>query len=388
MDGNMETVISELKECYDKYGIIAGKHHYSDYWTRDAYFGWLGALDLGDNHIVKIHLQNLAKYQRTDGCIPFLIRQTFPGLSFLGVKKYIKPFPKFRSHKVLYTSEVIDSNAYFIMGFNNYLERTQDLDFVNKNITSLKKAFDWYTTKMGKNFLVKEGLIAQWNDGIYKRGNVLITNIQVFYSAICMANIQEKLGLQNKTYLDIAQKIRESILTNFSHEDYMIDWINKNKKYDYTDSIANMLAIIWDVVDEDRAEKILHKIKQDLYDKPLVKTCFPEYRVRQIELINRAFGIGGYWQGKDIYWIEPGLLYTWALIKCKKIEEASAAFEGIKELVEEHSGVYETYKRVGNKFYPFKTALYTSENPYARGAGLYIIVNNQITTQNNQNMLS
>lgn len=376
MNTALETVKRELRECYDKYGIVAGKHHYNDYWTRDAYFGWAGALKLGDTKIVNVHLQNLVKHQKINGFIPFMIRQTLPGLSFLGIKIGIKPFPKYRSHKALFTSEVIDSNACFIIGFKDYISDTQDLEFAKKHSENLKKAFEWYKNKMDRNHLVKEGLIAQWNDGIYKRGTVLITNIQIFYAALSLASILDQIKEESKGYKEIANKIKESILKNFWNEDHLIDWINKNKKYDYIDSIANLLAMIWDLVDKENSEKILRKIKISLYDDPLVKTCFPEYPNSYVDLVNRAFGVGGYWQGKDVYWIEPALLYILALIKCNRTKEAKIAFDKIKNLVETHNGVYETYKKIGEEYYPLKTSLYTSENPYARGAGLYLAVHN------------
>lgn len=368
----IELVTKELKSCYDTYGIVAGTHHYSDYWTRDAYFGWLSALEIGDTQIVKNHLSNLSKFQKSSGLIPFMLRQNIPGLPFFGIKKHIKPFPKYRSHKALYTSNVIDSNAYFVIGFFDYLKKTNDFDFVTENLENITLALNWYKQRQNNSLLVNEGLIAQWNDGVYKRGYVLVTNIQVYYAHYTYALLLQMLNKDSSEAFNFAKEIKEQIIKTYWEDSYFIDWVNRNKRYKYFDTIANMLAIIWGVADESMQNSILEFSKDHVYDVPLAKVCFPSYPSRLVELTNKLFGVGGYWQGKDVYWIEPSLLYCLALQKSGRVMEAEAVLKDVSSLINKDSGVFETYKLHNQIFAPLKSLFYVSEHPYARGAGLYL----------------
>ena len=107
-------------------------------------------------------------------------------------------------------------------------------------------------------------------------------------------------------------------------------------------------------------------------DPPLLKVCYPPYDDKLVEFSNKLFGMGGYWQGKNIYWIEPILLYILVLEKAEKEEEAKQVFEKVTILIEKYQGIFEVYEKKEGEFFPLKKAFYKAENPYARGAGLYI----------------
>ena len=57
MDKNIakaiEIATEELRACYFKQGIVAGTHHFTDYWARDAFFASFGSLAIGDTKIVR-----------------------------------------------------------------------------------------------------------------------------------------------------------------------------------------------------------------------------------------------------------------------------------------------------------------------------------------------
>lgn len=33
-----DIAISNLRSCYSRFGILAGRHHFTDYWARDGFF--------------------------------------------------------------------------------------------------------------------------------------------------------------------------------------------------------------------------------------------------------------------------------------------------------------------------------------------------------------
>jgi len=106
---------NSLRSCYSKYGILAGKHHFTDYWARDGYFAALGSLELGDFEIVNKMVNLFFSFQREDGLIPYRIMNGPISLSKYSGKPtfYKKPKP---THKLRgFGKEVLDGSTLTII---------------------------------------------------------------------------------------------------------------------------------------------------------------------------------------------------------------------------------------------------------------------------------
>ncbi|OGC47850.1 hypothetical protein A3A69_02130 [candidate division WWE3 bacterium RIFCSPLOWO2_01_FULL_37_15] len=364
--------IKELRECYDVRGIIAGRHHYVDYWTRDAGFALPAALEIGDTKIVENHLTMLMAYQKRNGHIPFLIRQTFPILNFLGIKLKTKLFPCYRSHKLLFLSEVIDSNAYFVISTVKYLQQSKSKSLFNEYKASLEIALLWYTDKLDKkNNLIKEGFLAGWNDGVYKSGVVFITNLLVYkavkdYILLCKTFDILVINEIEQLYSFLKSNINDI----FWNGKYFDDWVD-HKRQHFFDTNANLLSIIWQFTNKDQAEKIIDYVRGNVIVKNFLKTVYPQYPNKRKEILNRLAGMGDYWGGGILFWPEPVLLYAISLIKLNRIYDATEILDNFSKIILEFNGIFEIYKLKEN-FFPMKTRIYLAEHPYARGAGLFI----------------
>ena len=55
-----------LKECYKGPGIIAGKHHFDDFWARDSFFASWGSLAAGDFTEVRSNLDLFFRFQKKE----------------------------------------------------------------------------------------------------------------------------------------------------------------------------------------------------------------------------------------------------------------------------------------------------------------------------------
>lgn len=360
----------ELRDCYDKFGIVAGKHHYNDYWTRDAGFGILGSLVLGDLDIVKTHLTLLLAGQKASGFIPFLVMQQLPILNFFGKSvKTPKLIYRFKSHKALFISDVVDSNAYFVIAFSEYLKKSKDTNFGNTNWPKIEKSVGWYFRQLDKNdLLLSEGPIAGWNDGIYKTGKVLISNLLVYKTFVEFNEIASLLHKSNK-FAGMPQKIKVSVNQKFFNDSYYIDWIGK-KRFEYFDTIANLLSVLWDVADRKQARSIIDFVKKRLFKSDLIPCSYPKYSNDRIEIFNRLVGMGDYWGGDSVFWPEPILLYAMCLKKVGEQHSADKVFEKFSKMVVEQKGIYEVYDKT---IKPLNKTIYKAEHPYARGSGLYIM---------------
>jgi glycogen debranching enzyme len=43
----------DLLACFGTNGILAGRHHFDDYWARDSFFASFGCLAIKEHEIVK-----------------------------------------------------------------------------------------------------------------------------------------------------------------------------------------------------------------------------------------------------------------------------------------------------------------------------------------------
>jgi len=217
--------------------------------------------------------------------------------------------------------------------------------------------------------LAKEGLLTGWDDATYKKGKTLMTNI-LFYKAFrSWEQVCEEHSFKIKSdFIGVADKTRKAIQDKFWNNDYFIDWIDGDKEYRYFDSIANFLAILWDVADKKQREKIIDFAFEKAIDPPFVKRVYPSYPWYRVEIINRVLGMGGY--VNQMLWLEPICLFIMCLRKANKQKQAKKLLEAIAEVFVRDQGLYEVYelnKKPVNRWY------YKAEHPYARGAGLFIL---------------
>jgi len=365
-----QLIKEELRACYDDFGIVGGKGHYDDYWSRDAAFGCLGAMAVNDIDIVKKQLSFWASLQRNDGMIPFLCRKFFPGLVYFGLKIKTRLRPKYRNHKALFLSEVIDSNPYFVIVFAELLKKTKDRNLLEKYSNNIEKSLFWCLKKMRKyGSLAVEGPIAEWNDAVYKTGRTLMTNVLFFKAFKDWENICFEYGWETKgEFFGIASKIKTAIQKEFWNGDYFIDWIDY-RKHDYFDSNANFLAIIWGIAEREQSESIIDFTYRNLFDSPFIKIAYPDYPWRRAEIFNRIFGMAGY--VNDLFWPDPVCLFVWVLNLIDRKIEAQNLLSDLSELFARDNGIYEVYDMKTKK--PLKRWNYKSEFPYARGSGLFIL---------------
>lgn len=372
-----EIAKKELRACYDEFGIVAGRHHFDEYWTRDAGFACLGAIVLGDFDIVKKQISFWASMQRKDGMISFLSRKFFPGPIYLGLRIKIPLRPRYRSHKAFFLSEVIDSNAYFVIVFSELLKRSEDQSFLERYKSNAEKALLWYLKKMKPGaFLVAEGPIAGWNDGIYKTGKTLITNVLCYKAFKKFEDLCRQYNIEPRAeFVGIASKIKAAIQKKFWNGKYFIDWIDY-KGRDYFESRANFLAVIWDVAAKEQAGNIMSFARRNLCNRPFVKTAHPNYPWYRIEILNRFIGIADYASGNGMLWSDTACLFAWALAKTGTKEKALEFLAAFSKNIVKNKGIYEVYSPQDKK--PVSRWNYKSEFPYARGSALFILTYEEI----------
>ncbi|MEK9727735.1 MAG: amylo-alpha-1,6-glucosidase [Candidatus Margulisiibacteriota bacterium] len=354
-----------LKNAYNKSGINAGKTHFSDVWIRDSSFASLGALSLKDTEIVKNFLSSVIINMKSDGQCPLRIGQKYFLLKYIHLKG--PTGPTFIEDK--YISIPVDSNALFIIVSHQYITQTRDTMFLKTNYEALIKAIDWYKT-VEKNGLVYEGPYAGWADSVKKQGHVLYTNVLYCHALKCISDMAKILDISQDEidYTNRWNHVKEKVNTKFWNGNFLVDWIKDNKKKDILSIDGNALAILFNIVDLSKQNKILTQIvDQKMITNHGVKLINKSYQWTDIYPPFHIIGLKDYHNG--LIWLWVSAITSIAFIKNNKITNGMKILDTMANVINQHETMYEIYDTNGN---PIKRLFYKSEEDFAWSAGLFI----------------
>lgn len=358
---------NNLHACFKDNGIIASIDHFSDFWARDAFYASWGLLEIGEFDKTESNLNLFIKYQKSNGQIPRRIDRFFVSLNYVGIK--IKRKSLKAKYKGAYVSPALDPNILFIITCYQYAQKKNDIIFLKENFNAIHNAVQWLQ-KYEKNYFLREGMFANWADVIIKTGAVLYTN--VLY-AEALKNFSEICALLNKSDLAETYKqkhilLKEKINGDFWNGDYYIDWINEGKKYNYFSTDGNILAMLFEISNQDQNEKIIKYIEKFKLDNVPMKTNHPTYPWWRVALRMYIIGTPGY-QNNFASWLWLGCIYAVSLYKNEYQEKAERVYQKISSRIEDYGVVYEIYKPDGS---PYMGWFWKSATSFAWSSGLYL----------------
>ncbi len=366
-----------LKACYGEEGIFAGLNHFKDYWARDSFFASFGCLSLKDYDIVKRNLILFFNNINKKGQVPLRIGKTSSGiiLSYFGLKK------KDSKRKPIYFIDkgekvACDQNPLFIILLYEYVKKTRDYAFLNYYKNKMEKIMEWTIQQdLDDDYLIEEEEYCNWADSIKKKGKVLYTNVCYCHSLRCMSKLYRILKNKKKEMLFLEKHalVKKKINEVFWSGEHYIDWIHKEKTYNYFSTDGNLLAILWDIADYSKSKHIEEASHLfDIQDIPS-KTVHPYYPNPLISLQIRLIGLSDYHNGLSWLWL--GAINALTKHKLKMEKESKEILDKIASLIIENKGVYEVYEKTGR---PVKRLIYKSEMPFAWSSGLFIYAAKEI----------
>ncbi len=375
----MQTILDEaydislrcLRDCYQDQGIIAGKKKFDDYWARDAFFALLGSITVNDLTITRATFNLFLNNQNKKGQIPRRIDRNYVTLKYAtGIKiKRSNLSPRYTNS--VFTAKSLDQNSLFIISLLYYIKKTRDFEYLERNFSRINSAIDWNFLHY-KNNLIHEGLFANWQDSVIKKGHVLYTNV-LHYGAL--KAFVDLCKLVNHDYLDYETKanlLKEEINNKFWNGKYYNAGLSK--KEDVFCAAGNILAILFDLTDKKKSNSIEKFIKQNINGMPL-PSSYPRYALWRYSPMNYLRGSLYYHGGFSWLWI--GCLNVIALLKMDMNKEAIELLENIASKVKEHNNVYEVYHNGS----PVKKLLFKSEVPFAWSAGLFVFAYNRLKNE-------
>lgn len=274
-DQAIKIATDSLRACYVENGIIAGPHHFTDYWARDGYFAALGSLAIGDNEIVEEMLSLFFSHQREDVLIPYRIMREPLSLSkYFGRPKFY-PTPK-PTYKLRGIGQPILDGTTLTLLFAALLK-------TKTYLPQIKLALNYLESKE-KYGLLWDGPMAEWNDAVWKWGNLLYSNIIYWYMYDRLADWTLSLDpVFSSTLTAKTTQIADSLRTRLWNGKYFADW-HDYQRQDYFYPFGNCLAIAWGFTTETETKSILEKC-QTVSSNFSLETNNPKYPWWRVDLL-------------------------------------------------------------------------------------------------------
>lgn len=234
----------------------------------------------------------------------------------------------------------IDSGLWLIIAVQNYVERTGDVEFLDRHGISLQRAMDWLAAHDSNN----DGLLeipeaGDWTDLFGRSYNVLYDEVLWFRTNVCYGRILERRGDLTRAadYLRWSQHIRARILElfwpttrtardggpsrgfadrqfNLGDTPYLLAEITPFAFNWRCDVLGNVLAFLMNLLDVDRAREAFrfmwgvgvnepHPVA-NLY--PVVQAGDPDWRAYYtVNLLNlpHHYHNGGIWPFIGGMWV-------------------------------------------------------------------------------------
>ncbi len=262
-------------------GVRAG-YYYPEFWIRDALISTLGMVASGDKNLIEMARRTInvaSKYQKFTGQIPNKISS---------------------GDKVCFgEGGCVDSSLWYPITVLNFYKSTKDLNFLRDHYKKINNALNWaLCLDQNNDWLIETNEGSDWMDLLLRSGRVLYDNVLLYKALKDADEISAIFGKEEK-FGWIAENLKESINLFFwpsknnlekIKEDYGHTGIEKDieilgaeldkernyyladlgfRKFDSRfDSFANLLAVLFDVADDDKKNKILNYIETEKIDEP------------------------------------------------------------------------------------------------------------------------
>jgi glycogen debranching enzyme len=278
-----------LKENSTKLGVIAGREYYNDVWGRDGLVSCLGMSCSEDEELIKLSektITSIAKFQKPNGQLPNKFSPDGKNLCFG-------------------EGGCVDTSLWFPIVVLNHYRNTRNNSFLSKQTAKVEKAVEWAgCLDLNNDFLLETHEGSDWMDLLVRSGRVLYDQV-LYYKALLAAD--EILGISGKErkYTALAKNVKKSINLFFWPRKENLETVRKmhgysgvdkdfeavldcgEKEYYYADVgfrkydprcdiYANLLAIVFDVTDAQKAASILDYIQKENAASPYpVKVLHP-----------------------------------------------------------------------------------------------------------------
>ncbi len=350
IDKAFEKAIEALHLCITHKGFSACSlsHDYelhTNYcciWARDSSLTTIWTLPLNDPKLIeasKLSLETLLGAQTNTGVLPNYVYVNNEEIEYGGVSNIC----------------ALDGAMLVVIAAQRYIEHTKDKDFLHKYYKKLEATYHWIAAHDSNNCgLLEMPESSDWADLVYRSYNVLYDDVLWYVMTLAFAKLKDEMGEDGSALRTKAENIKSRILFNYLpnetniaehrpphafsqfnlvHTPYLIEQTGPHSYGWRCDVYANLLAGIFDVVDDEQRETTYFYIKQTGIAEPypiqvLYPAIFPgdpmwrNYQLVKVHNIPHHYHNGGIWPLAGGLWVRY-------LLQIGKRDEAEKAIESL-----------------------------------------------------------
>ena len=322
--------------------------NYSSVWTRDSSMTLLWILSLDDSELIECgrkSLETILDAQLSDGHLP-------------GYVSITEGTPRFRG---IGNISAIDGPMWVVSAFNNYVKIKNDIVFQKKYYPNIYRVMKWLNSHDTNNCgLLEIPEAGDWMD-LFPRYYIVLYDEVLWYRAnIDFVEIRKRKNKPYRQFIKRADLIKRCINQQFwpttdtirdsmeSFADtqfslgrarYLISQITPFGFNWRCDVFANIIAYLYGVLDQKRAESLWYFLRQINVDQPYpIKILYPaiepgagdwrEYFLVNLLNLPNHYHNGGIWPFVGGLWVQ-------FLLKLGKRQNAIEALEKLAALCRE-----------------------------------------------------
>jgi hypothetical protein len=355
-------------------GLLGSNQAYQQVWARDSMICGFGLWLTQNPEGQAIHarsLETLRRFQSPLGKIPHNVGMT--GVADPALIAHGGALGHALDESIAVEDTIhagcVDGNLWYIIGHYYDFSLRKDLDLLRDSWPSLENALLWLRYQDSNECgLLEVHEAMDWADLFANRYNVLYDNVLYFAAWQCMGQLALALEKAAQFYFDNAADVRRkinSLLWVGLEEPTDYDWIRAERKEwlyprrrvetelverpfylpymgfreyaDRFDTLGNLLAILFGVANQPKADKILDYIQGCGLNEPFpVCALYPPlqpgekdwreyYRVRNLNQPHHYHNGGA--------WPFIGGVYVAALVQAGRLEEARCQLETLTAMV-------------------------------------------------------
>lgn len=319
LSSKLEQATGILRDCIGNNGVWADPTRYRNQcWTRDFVIAIMPVLlDLGETKIVKTHLHNLSRRQRSNGQIPILfLDRTLPFLKDKVRRSFADGRLSFMLNRWLrgelwnLTPGTRDSEILYIIGMCEYARQTGDQSLMSEYDLNVNMALRY----IERNLMNLDGLVmgCDWRDTMERElgDKTLLTNNSLLYHAYKL------LGRRPET-VALSRAIQTRLCPDGTYLDYPGN--------DRFDPLGGALAVLYDVATPEQYPNLVASFRS--VDTPLgvsIKCRHNPISAEEKAVIERTDGV--------VVWPFVVGFSILALVKMQALTLAQEQFEKITAL--------------------------------------------------------
>jgi glycogen debranching enzyme len=308
--------IDVIFQCITPNGLFAsaGKEGYDAIWARDSMISMIGAsiVPLTEfKQVFKKSLITLSEAQSKSGQIPNAV-------------------DKWSKRKPHIDYQTIDSSLWYILGHYIYKKRYNDSSLFKEYNNNIKKTFFWLLCQdQAEKAMLAQLPTSDWQDAFPHRYGHTINTQSLYYKVLKLVGDKKQAKkLKMNVNLDPDKKLW--------NKNYYLAYRWKNhgeysEKSDWFDSLGNILAIVFDLANENQTLSILDYIKKNKINehyplRSIYPPITPKSKHWQDYFLDCDAKTPNHYSNGGI-WGYIGGFYILSLIKLKQFKEAKIELE-------------------------------------------------------------